>query len=71
MPSIGAFLFENQRVDLVRPGRSEGGFGIADVHDFHPGMHFYFNGLSKDHVLHARQNYNIMILFFCLLSVML
>ena len=44
-------------------------FGIAAVHDFHPGIHFYFNGLSKDHVLHARQNYNIMILFFCLLSV--
>jgi hypothetical protein len=28
-------------------------FGLADVHDFHPGIHFYFNGLGKDQVLHA------------------
>ena len=35
--------------------------GIVDIHDFHPGSPFYFKGLSKDQVLHAMQNYHIII----------
>ncbi len=36
-------------------------FGIADIHDFHPGLLFYFNGLGKNEVLNARQNYKILL----------
>jgi len=44
-------------------------FGVVEIHDFPSGNACDFARLSNNLALCARQNYNIIILFFCLISV--
>ncbi len=57
------------RILPVTPPKTVSLFRIADIHDFHHRISSCVDGLSKNQTCHNRQNYLMVILFFCLISV--